>query len=306
VSDEFENAAAVLKKAMLEFGEQSDAADAHFDALAKKLDALEKQLEADWGGFATAVKELAEAAEARAESLAKDAGEAAEAIDGLETTLGERQKTIEEGTSELEKGADLLKQAAEAMEIALEKAVDEGAEDPCEKVGKQADDALEGFQEVLGKATDFMKTEFVKDIQDNLDMLTLLTPASVNITNDNATWLSEAAQECAAKLSLAVEHVQAHGFEKGREHGPKTLSEAHEECSTAHQKKLEKLVQLLTEAQEQLTALKDEVDAKEEALKQPTPDFTEDASQVATAAKEADDALARVTTDLTEKGHMAS
>ena len=133
-----DTAAVALQAKVKEFFGDTIEADLRFDTLKEELESHAREIDEDWEAFLEAAAELAQTVEQASTDLADEVEKANDAIADVDAALDQKKVAIESEVRDTEEKVGNLAAGVGELETALEKAVDLGAEQPCEQVAAQA------------------------------------------------------------------------------------------------------------------------------------------------------------------------
>jgi chromosome segregation ATPase len=289
-----ESAAVALVERVKEFFGETIEADLRFDTLKEELETHAREVDEDWNAFLEAAKALAEAVGEAASGLADEVEKANDAIADVDAALDAKKATIESELKDTDEQVDNLAAGVTELENALDKAVELGAEQPCEQLAAQAKQTEEALESLVGDATAFLEDKFVPEVTDAVGMIEMVSTATVNISNTTGEWLKTLFVDWAGKLTEAGDEVHVEGFNAARDHVQEVVQGAKEKCEPAHRERLAWLVEHLVEAKEKLTALNEEIQERRTEMPGPTEQMGAVTRQLQVALNQANAALVRM------------
>jgi chromosome segregation ATPase len=289
-----DTAAVALQAKVKEFFGDTIEADLRFDTLREQLEGHAREIDEDWEAFLETAAALAEAVQQASSDLADEVEKANDAVADVDAALDQKKVAIESEVRDTEEQVGNLAAGVAELETALEKAVDLGAEQPCEQLAEQAKQTEGALDELLEDASAFLETKFVPEFSEAAGVIKLVSEATVKISNTTGEWLKTLFVDWAGKLTAAGDEVHVEGFNAARDHVLAVVEDAKEKCEPAHRERLTALVEHLVEAKEKLAELGQELQEKRAEVPGPTERMGEVTRQLDTALKQANLALVRM------------
>jgi ABC-type transporter Mla subunit MlaD len=296
MADTLETAADELVRKLRSVDGEIETATDTLEDLKQQASALGARIDAAWTELARQVAELVDKAEEERAAIERECQEAAQAVAQLE---GGARSTRESAVSALEQvQASTNTEFAEAVrqkQEPLDQLVTQAAEDTFESLGERAGEVASELEQALGEARDFLADEVVSSLEEMQDQIgERLSALRETLVDECGSAVQAAYDDWSAKLDEVVEKVEEEGFDAARDHVKEVVEFALDQCAEAHEKELERLMQVVQLVEEALDTVKTDVEGHRGDLAQDKEALDEGVNETKQALADALEALDQV------------
>ena len=262
MADTLETAADELVRKLRSVDGEVETAHDRLADLKQQASALGGQIDDAWTELARQVGELVDKAEEERAAIQRECQEAEQAVGQLE---GGAKSTRESAVSALEQVqsstttefADAVREKQEP----LDQLVTQAAEDTFESLGERAGEVASELEQVLGEARDFLADEVVSSLEDMQGQIEeRLSALRETLVDECGSAVQAAYDDWSAKLDEVVDKVEAEGFDAAGDHAKEVVEYALDKCAEAHEKELERLMEVVQLVGEALDTVKSDVE----------------------------------------------
>jgi uncharacterized phage infection (PIP) family protein YhgE len=297
MADTLETAADELVRKIRSVEGEVETAHDRLADLKQQASTLGDQIDAAWTELARQVAELADKAEEERAAIQRECEEAMRAVAQLEGgARGARESAVpaleQVQVSTTTEFADAIRQKEEP----LDQLVAQGAEDTFESLGERAGEVATDLEQALGEARDFLADEVVSSLEEMQGQIEeRLSTLRETLVDECGSAVQAAYDDWSAKLDEVVDKVEEEGFEAAKDHAKEVVEYALDQCAQAHEKELERLMQLVQLVEEALDTVKTDVEGHRDNVSQDGKDaLDEGVSETKQALADALEALDQV------------
>jgi ABC-type transporter Mla subunit MlaD len=262
MADTLETAADELVRKLRSVDGEVEIAHDRLADLKEQVSTLGDQIDAAWTELASQVAELVGKAEEESAAIQRECEEATQAVGQL---AGGARSARESATPALEQvQASTTNEFAEAVrqkQEPLDQLVTQAAEDTFEALGERAGEVATELEQALGEARDFLADEVVSSLEDMKGQIEeRLQGLRETLVDECGSAVQAAYDDWSAKLDEVVEKVEDQGFEAAGDHAKEVVEYALDKCAEAHEKELERLMEVVQLVEEALDTVKTDVE----------------------------------------------